>query len=62
MTERRLIAMKPETLEGLNKLAQSARQKTGVSIQPMQIAAAVLEKFARYLSADEVTALLDESA
>lgn len=56
--ERRLVPLRRETLEKLDQIAAAVREKTGAQVQPLQIAAAVIEKFAGDLNADEVSAIL----
>jgi hypothetical protein len=56
-TERRLVALAPETLRRLAELAAKVR-KRGVQIEPMQLAALLLEKTAEHLSDAEADALL----
>lgn len=52
--ERRLIPLKRETLEKLDQIATSVRKRTGTHVQPLQIAAAVLEKFVGNLDPEEI--------
>src|SRR5947209_4110608 len=43
-TERRLVPLAPRTLKRLEKLAARVRAHGGVSVEPMQLAALLLEK------------------
>lgn len=56
--ERRLIPLKRETLEKLDQIAASVRKRTGTHVQPLQIAAAVLEKFVGNLDPEEIETIL----
>jgi hypothetical protein len=49
-TERRQIAVAPETLHRLEKLAAKLRSSGKVRLEPMQLAAVLLEKTAKQLS------------
>ncbi len=49
-TERRLVALAPETLRRLAALAAKVRKRGGVQIAPMQLAALLLEKTTEQLS------------
>lgn len=42
-TERRLVPLSADTLKRLDALAKEVRDKAGVSIEPMQLAAMLLE-------------------
>ncbi|MBI2206777.1 MAG: hypothetical protein HYU41_23315 [Candidatus Rokubacteria bacterium] len=50
-TERRLVPLAPETLERLEKITSRVRAHGGVNVEPMQLAALLLEKTARHLTA-----------
>src|SRR3990172_440750 len=52
-TERRLVPLAPRTLERLEELAARVREHGGVSLEPMQLAALLLEKTTQDLSEDE---------
>ena len=56
-TERRLVALAPATLQRLSKLAAKVRSQ-GVNVEPMQLAALLLEKTAEQLSEDDAAGLL----
>ena len=49
-TERRLVPLAPRTLKRLEELAAKVREHGGVSIEPMQLAALLLEKKTEELS------------
>lgn len=57
-TERRLVPLAPRTLKRLEKLAARVRKRAGVSLQPMQLAALLLERSAEQLTDDEAMKLL----
>lgn len=52
-TERRLVPLTPRTLRRLDELTAKVKERAGVRIAPMQIAALLLEKAAERLSEDE---------
>jgi hypothetical protein len=45
-TERRLLPLTPQTLTRMEDLAAKVRSKSGVGIEPMQLAALLLERIA----------------
>jgi hypothetical protein len=57
-TERRLVPLAPETLERLEKITSRVREHGGVNVEPMQLAALLLEKTARQLSAADAEQLV----
>ncbi len=57
-TERRLVPLAPETLERLEEITSRVRRHGGVNVRPMQLAALLLEKTARQLSAAEAEQLI----
>jgi hypothetical protein len=57
-TERRLVPLAPETLEGLEDITSRVREHGGISVEPMQLAALLLEKTARQLSEAEAEKLV----
>jgi hypothetical protein len=57
-TERRLVPLAPRTLERLEQIAAKVRERGGVSVEPMQLAALLLEKTAEDLSESEAENLL----
>jgi hypothetical protein len=56
-TERRLLPLAPATLKRLEELAEKIRTDRGISLEPMQLAALLLEKAAE-ISADEAEDLV----
>ena len=56
-TERRLVPLTPRTLERLEEIAGKMRAHVGVSIEPMQLAALLLEKKAEEVSEREAASL-----
>lgn len=61
-TERRLVPVAPRTLERLREIAAKLREQGNVSIEPMQLAALLLEKAIQELSGEEAEELALESA
>ena len=57
-TERRLVPLAPETLERLEEITSKIRRHGGVNLEPMQLAALLLEKTARQLSEAEAAELV----
>jgi len=57
-TERRLVPLAPETLERLEEISSKVRGHGGVNVEPMQLAALLLEKTARLLSETEAEELV----
>lgn len=57
-TERRLLPLAPATLRRLEELADKIRTDRGISIEPMQLAALLLEKTAERISTDEAENLV----
>lgn len=58
-TERRLLPLAPETLKRLEALAEKIRTDRGINIEPMQIAALMLERAAERISSDEAGELVE---
>jgi hypothetical protein len=56
-TERRLLPLAPETLKRLEELADKIRAERGVKIEPMQLAALLLERATDGLEVREADAL-----
>ena len=52
-TERRLIPLAPRTLKRLEEIAVKVRAHGGVNVEPMQLAALLLEKKAKEVSEGE---------
>ena len=57
-TERRLLPLAPRTLKRLEDIAAKVRARGGVSVEPMQLAALLLEKKTEELSEREVESLV----
>ena len=57
-TERRLVPLAPRTLERLEEIVAKVREHGGVSIEPMQLAALLLEKTTEDLSEAEAENLV----
>lgn len=53
-TERRLLPLAPRTLRRLEELTAKVRARGGVNVEPMQLAALLLEKTTEQLGEDEV--------
>ena len=51
-TERRLVPLTPRTLKRLDELTAKVKEQSGVHVEPMQIAALLLEKAAEQASED----------
>ena len=58
-TERRLVPLAPRTLERLEVLTARVRKRHGVNVQPMQLAALLLERTAERLSGEEAEELVE---
>ena len=52
-TERRLVPLAPRTLERLEEITARVREHSGVNVEPMQLAALLLERTTERLSDDE---------
>ena len=59
-TERRLVPLAPRTLQRLEALTERVRTRSGVNVEPMQLAALLLEKTAERLSDEEIKGLVAE--
>lgn len=57
-TERRLVPLAPRTLERLEEITAKIRKHGGVNVEPMQLAALLLEKTTEGLSEDEAERLV----
>ena len=57
-TERRLVPLAPRTLKRLEDIAAKVRARGGVSVEPMQLAALLLEKKTAELSEGEAESLV----
>lgn len=57
-TERRLVPLAPRTLKRLEQITAEVRKQGGASVQPMQLAALLLEKTTERISRKEAEELL----
>ena len=57
-TEKRLVRLKPQTLERLEEMVTKVQERHGMKIGAMQLAALLLEKSADQLSEDETEELV----
>lgn len=57
-TERRLVPLAPRTLARLEAITEGVRARSGVNVEPMQLAALLLEKTAEQLSEHEAKDLV----
>lgn len=57
-TERRLVPLAPETLERLEQLTVGIREHGNVNLEPMQLAALLLEKTTEQLSDEDAEKLV----
>src|SRR5467141_953262 len=53
-TERRLLPLAPRTLARLEAITAKVRQHEGLNVEPMQLAALLLEKTTEQISDDDV--------
>jgi hypothetical protein len=53
-TERRLLPLAPKTLSQMEDLAAKLRRKSGVGIEPMQLAGLLLERIADAIGDDDL--------
>ena len=60
-TERRLVPLAPRTLKRLEEIAAKVRAHGGVRIEPMQLAALLLEKKTEELSEGEAESLVNRT-
>lgn len=61
-TERRLVPLAPRTLKRLEAITEAVRTRSGVNVEPMQLAGLLLEKTTEQLSEDAVDELSLERA
>ena len=61
-TERRLVPLAPRTLKRLEAITEGIKMRSGVNVEPMQLAGLLLEKTAQQLSEDEVDNLASNRA
>lgn len=57
-TERRLVPLAPRTLKRLEAITEGIKTRSGVNVEPMQLAGLLLEKTTEQLSEDEVNSLV----
>jgi hypothetical protein len=57
-TERRLVPLAPRTLERLEEITAKVRDRGGLNVEPMQLAALLLEKTTEQLGEDEAKELV----
>jgi hypothetical protein len=57
-TERRLVPLAPRTLKRLEKIAANVRAQRGMNVEPMQVAALLLEQKTDELSEGDAAALV----
>ncbi len=57
-TERRLLPLAPRTLKRLEEITAKVREHGGLNLEPMQLAALLLEKTTEGLSEDEAEELV----
>src|SRR5208282_4986302 len=57
-TERRLVPLAPQTLKRLEEITAKVRQRGGASLEPMQLAALLLEKTTERISETEAEGLV----
>ncbi len=57
-TERRLLPLAPRTLKKLEEISEKVWEHGGVNVEPMQLAALLLEKTTEHLSEDEAEKLV----
>ena len=56
-TERRLVPLAPRTLKRLEAITEGIKTRSGVNVEPMQLAGLLLEKTTEQLSEDELNDL-----
>ena len=59
-TERRLLPLTPATLARLEELAAQLRERTGAEVQPLQLAAVLMERLVNSKLVDEEIASMAE--
>ena len=57
-TERRLVPLAPDTIERLQKIAAKVVKRAGINVEPMQLAALLLERIMERLSEAEAEELV----
>lgn len=56
-TERRLVPLAPRTLKRLEAMTERIKTRSGMNVEPMQLAGLLLEKTTEQLSEEAVTEL-----
>jgi len=57
-TERRLVPLAPRTIKRLEAMTEGVKARSGVSVEPMQLAALLLEKTTEQINEDDVKDLV----
>ena len=57
-SDKRLVPVAPRTLERLQRIAQRLNEETGVRVEPMQLAAILLETTADQIEAEDLDRLV----
>lgn len=57
-TERRLVPLAPRTLDRLERISARVQKDRGVSVEPMQLAAMLIERTTDHLSTEEASRLV----
>lgn len=60
-TKRRLVPLAEQTLERLEQLAQNIEDKRHVRVEPMQVAALLLENITKSIAEEEIERLVDSA-
>lgn len=59
-TERRLLPLRPETLVRLENLSVALRKQSEIGVEPMQLAAVLLERSLEKMTAEDAEQLLED--
>ena len=57
-SDKRLVPVAPETLERLQRIAKRLQEETGIRVEPMQLAAILLETTADQIEAEDLDRLV----
>jgi len=57
-SDKRLVPVAPETLERLQRIARRLQEETGIRVEPMQLAAILLETTADQIEAEDLDRLV----
>ncbi len=60
-TERRLVPLAPRTLKRLEEIAARLRERAGTNLQPMQLAALLLERTTERINENDAEELLRQT-